>query len=980
MKRRFALIFLVSSSLLLLTIAFIRVPGVLADDFLKGSFSLKVENVKAEFDAASYSWAEESKIKYAEGSDYFYFWIPMDLLGQTTLSINGANFSGLASGVSPFKGKEEDPDGTIDGSLKITGTYENGVLDGTWKYTGTVTHDSAGEAGSNVTDRIEASGSIKSHGPVTTDGVDGTFEGSVKAFQTHLADDFSGILGEDSPSPLGNYPETDEETDNKAFFHLQVTGAPAQPVDLNEEDSADEGEAGPVNADEGKIGEILPGINGIGDIPGPDSLPEAAIGLLIPGIIGVFGGLVAGGGGTGLAEPPTGEEPEGPEEPSSDEEAASRSFDPATRHAKNVLDIFDKRTQLDKNPELKELADKARETAFDADGKVIPEKWNEIKDQMRDAIITHAGDPGEVSIVREHIDGVINSAEQAKDIGGDLLTGIGDYLKKGFGGIADGIMHPADFFRGVREGVLDWSHQNTEDWRQFGDKLSHSFKEEGPGSAIQVLTESLVDSEKKLWGGIWQTGKELLPVEEIESLFDEKASLEERLWAVPAAASKIAGLLVGTELGNTRVPGLGDATLIPSERAAAAAAEEAAATSATRATEAKTAKSSGIGKTTRAPSAMPEAEAGTEAAAREAEKSAARLAEDVKGDKARAAAEQRFSDPAQKAGYQSDYQQYMDNAQKKADAVADTVKSGKAPDVAQALDNMADPAAMRDLKTAPADVRKGFIETQNKIFEPTNREVESFLSEKYPGEEFKVEGVRTPGKNYDPATSINTDNDVHAVRKVIGKDGSVSWKEVPGDEWKQAYHDSFAKNSNFTVDSARNRFPDVDWDHLTAEQQSRKWGELHQQEPGDVFDATSGRDFRKTSQGGAGVGPDDSAHAAAKRGEGKLTDAEQLGMMEREKFSKEWNKGTIPHQKEALEQLSKKGREVESLIEGYQKHSQVSELSPKMKEALKIIEDNNLSPLDRAQKVKDLGFAGGPQEVSDMLSSKIESLKIARPK
>lgn len=894
----------------------------------------------------------------------------LDLLVMMSLPVNQGKFSASREGAltkaqTPYGNYDPQTDAVYKNRMQISGTYVNGMFEGEWTYDmEVVTYPSNVKSGSAVSKTLHGSGTIQSDMPVTTGKTPATIEGS-----------YTDVF--DSYSLRGTETAFETKTHTQDFKNELTLKASSGEAGQAEEEQSAEGsqeDQGAGTSEESRT--ILPGINGIGDIPGPDSPLEAVAGLLVPGIIGILGGLIMGGG-AGLAEPPASEPPA--TEPS-DDGRVPPAVDPATRNARDLLDMFDKRAHIDRQPDVWKIVNDARKDAFDPNGNLIPEKWAEVNSKLRDAISEHAGEPGEVSIVREHIDGVINSAEQVKDVTGELLTGAGDALRKGFGGVADGIMNPADFFRGVREGVLDWSHKNTEDWRKFGTDVSQSFEKEGPGSALQVITENLVNSEKKLWGGIWETGKEFLPVEELKSFFDENASLEERLWAVPAAASKIAGLLVGTELVGARVPGLGDTTLIPSQRAAAAAAEEAAASSVTRATEAKAATSPGIGDTAKAPGAAPKAAAGTEAAAKEAEKSAARLAEDIKGDKARAAAEQRFSDPAQRAGYQSEYQQYMDNAQKKADAVADTIKSGKAPDAGQALDNMSDPAAMRDLKSAPAEVRKGFIETQNKIFEPTNREVESFLSEKYPGEEIKVESVRTPGKNYDPTTSINTDNDVHAVRKVIGKDGSVSWKEVPSEEWKQAYHDSFAKNSNFTVDSAKGRFPEVDWDHMTPEQQTRRWGELHQQEPGDVFDTTSGRDFRKTSQGGTGLSPDDSAHAAAKRGEGKLTDAEQLGMMEREKFTREWNKGTIPHQKEALEQLSKKGREVESLIEGYQKHSQVSELSPKMKSALKIIEDNNLSPLDRAQKVKDLGFSGGPQEVSDQLSSKIESLKIAKPK
>lgn len=940
--------------------------------------------------------------------------LEFSLLNQIgPLKVTMGNYSGEATGNISIVLMVDTADGSsvysapLNETLKLSGRYKDGIMEGDWNYEAVLTERPNDIEYGSVTSKIKASGTFRTNEVITSKTGSVTFEGkSVTYF-----DDY-----EDSELVQADR-EVEETISQYAQVRLTVSGG-----------------GGPGGG--GGSAEAPPGIGGIGDLPGPDNLAQTLAGILLPGIVGILGGILAGTeGGIKPEAPPDEPRPEGPEgedEETDDDDAgedgsdsrrkkrrpAAGGMDPATRHAQNVLDIFDKRSEIDHNPKLKALADKARATAFKPDGNIDPEKWAQIKEEMRDAISDQIGPTGIAStIIIENqaiAEGVYNTAADAVDktkegvqVVGDGISKAARSVKEGFEGIGYGIMNIGDFFRGVNQKFLDWNHRNTEEFRSLADAVDQANRSGDYAPAIKALGASFIEPYSK----VLEVARELLPVEEFSTLLDGNATIDEKLWAIPAAASRLAALLAGTEAGSIRVPGTGTSSFIPSARAAAAAEEAAAAGTSVKGArvtaageEAAASKATGAGQTAdsagaktaagdvdaaaaaekaeaeaarQKATAARKAEAGAEAKAAEAEKAAARRAENTRGDAARAREEARFNDPEQRPAYEGDYKKYMDDARKKADAVADTVKSGEKPSVDQAMENMSDPAAMRNLKNAPEDVRKSFIETQNKIIEPTNREVESFLGQKYPGEEFKVESVRTPGKSYDPATAINTDNDVHALRKVTNPDGSTSWREVPSDEWKQAYHDSFAKNSNFSTGTARERFPEVDWDHMTPQQQTRKWGELHQQEPGDVFDPTSGRDFRK---GSAGPGSDEAAHAAAKKGEARLTDAEQLGMMEEAKFNDKWNRGTIPEQKEALEQLTKQGREVEGLIAGQKNLAHVSDLSPKMKEALKVIEDNTLSPLDRAQRVRELGFPGGPAEVSSRLRSRIESLKIARPK
>lgn len=943
-------------------------------------------------------WQNPASIKFGSAES------PLGALGSmSALTINLGSFSGSGKGYMQAYMMITTTDHmtglqpvNYEEKVDISGTYKNGVLEGKWTGETSIVDRPGNVEFGSIHTRSQCSGTFRSRETVTSRNGQAVFEGSC----TDYWDDYE-------EASLVRSDRTEEvKVDVDAYFKFE---------------GGEKGGGGPGVPGVSGGPDAPPGIGGISDLPGPDSLVEGIAGVLVPGIIGIIGGLLMGGGGTGLAEPPAAEQPPGPEKPEDDHEE-SEPADLATDHAKKILEMFEKRSPIDKNPKIKELVGKARETAFDENGMLKTGEWVKIKSDLRDAVREQAGEPGSTSTMSEVMDSMSIGAKDAMDTTAkgisDMADGIKNVLTKSLEGYEKVLNSPESFAIGLSERFKEWKDGQKAAEEKFGRDFGAAVDKGDLESALKSLVEyGSKTPTGSLVSTLTEMGKEMLPVEEIGTLLDSNASLEEKLWAVPAAATKLAGLLIGTEIGEARVPGAGGRSFIPSARSAAAA-EEAAAAGAGKGAGAavddvaaraggKTggaaaeegAAAGGKGGTAGAdeaaagkpkkPGPGDKAEASPEAKAREAQKSAERgaerEAETARGEAARARNEQRFNDPQQRAGYEAEYKDYMDKAQQKADAIVDTVSQGKAPSPEQLTEAFSDAAAMRKLKDASQEARKGIIEAQNKILEPTKSDVETFLSnqDKYRGQEIRVENVRTPGKDYDPATSINTDNDVHAIRKVTNPDGSTSWREIPSEEWKQAYHDSFAKNSGFDVETAKKRFDTVDWDNMTPEQQTRKWGELHQQEPGDVFDATSSRDFRKTSQDPlhAGPGSDDSAFAAAKRGEGKLTDAEQLGIMEKEKFAKEWNKGTIEHQAEALEQLRKQGEKAQDMIDGYKlQNAKVEDLPADVNKALDIVRDKSKSPLERADLIKKLGFKGGPTEISDILSGKISSLKIARPK
>lgn len=342
---------------------------------------------------------------------------------------------------------------------------------------------------------------------------------------------------------------------------------------------------------------------------------------------------------------------------------------------------------------------------------------------------------------------------------------------------------------------------------------------------------------------------------------------------------------------------------------------------------------------------------------------------------------------------QAIYDEYRIQAEEKTCNLADKVQRGEPITVKDALDMKADPASMRTLKdinkvdgvgaelgtSGSINVQKKFNEVLNeKVYEPSYDDVRKHLSNKFDGAEIKVETVRTPGKEYHP-WDINTDNDIIATRKVQKPDGSVEWVEVPRSEWEDKYFESYAKNTGFNPKDASQKFPSEDWSKMTKTEQARKWAELHGESPTDVYHPEGARDFstQKTSIMN-GQRPEKAAAAQAAAAEGKLLDAEGLGLMEKNKINHYWEKGDIKNQTEALEQLKKAANQAQSLEKGYKDMGyKIADMPKDMKDAIKVVNNSNLSPAARAARLQELGY-DTPGDFVDKLTSRIGSLKAAR--
>ncbi len=375
---------------------------------------------------------------------------------------------------------------------------------------------------------------------------------------------------------------------------------------------------------------------------------------------------------------------------------------------------------------------------------------------------------------------------------------------------------------------------------------------------------------------------------------------------------------------------------------------------------------------------------------------------------------------------QAEYKEHKLQAEEKPWNVADKVQRGEKLTVDDIMEMKADPTSMRTLKNienvdglgaelTTMEARQVKTEFNNllneKVYQPSYRDVQDHLSSRYKGSEIRIETVRTPDAQHNP-WDINTDNDIIALRKVNGPNGP-EWVEIPKSEWEDVYYKSFAKNTGFNVDDAARRFPDKNWAGMKDDAtRYKEWAGMHEESPMDVFDPEAARDFSgqrtwmikdgdlpgrpmieatpdEIARGVETVNIDgkqmrtSSAYELARKGEGKLLDAEQLGMMEKNKINKYWNKGDSPadimkNQTESMEQLSKTATAVQGLEKSYKGMGyKIGNMPDNMQQAIKVVNNNSLSPAVRAARLRELGY-DTPGDFVEKLTSRMGAIRAAR--
>ncbi len=485
------------------------------------------------------------------------------------------------------------------------------------------------------------------------------------------------------------------------------------------------------------------------------------------------------------------------------------------------------------------------------------------------------------------------------------LRDTGVALKDGVCGFAKGLfIHlPLTALKGFVE-IGRLTYDVYADWadttRVFGNRPTNALIADAakrPPSLIGDLTDPSV-----AWDTLKSTsrsaGKELLPIDEVNSFFDPNASLEEQLWAIPSAVVKVTNLiLLSPKLSTAPVPGLPkDLTLIKSS------------TPAYKAMEA-------------------------------AQKGAA-------------------------PGVQTEYDAYKAAGDFKAKDITKTVEKGGELTQEQVLDSMSDPATMRVIKKAPEAVQREFnLHQTREVYNPVYDDVTSFMKNKQPGGTFRMGSVRTPGQK----SLTNTDNDAILQELVKTKDGMPYWKEVPAKEWESAYYESFSKRTGFDLDKAQVRFPEKNWKGMSLEEQQKTWTEAHGQECMDVKNPEAAQAF---SDQPTVMDPKWQPGGKSPVADGRMVDAQGLGMMEEYKVLKGWKEGTLKAQTEAMEQGGKLCTLSKKLTNQYmQRTGKNVRIPEEFKAGEQILNMRNVSPKIRDAALKELGFKGGYEDFMKKLSS-----------
>lgn len=316
--------------------------------------------------------------------------------------------------------------------------------------------------------------------------------------------------------------------------------------------------------------ETVPGIGGVGPLPGPADLRQALVGLLGPTLIGLIGHLASGRGGRGPTAPhkprpppPRRRKTEPRRKEGSDKTAPpARTPDDEAARVQAVLDRLSDRAWSTGSVELGEAVAKARREAIGPDGKLDPLAWREAQREIREALgklHRNIGEPNGwvydslaagVGAVGELGVGVVKGA-------GNLLLGLGQTLLNGLSGlqrIGEAILNPGTFLRGLKEVLGTWTDKHAAAERQA---FNEALRDGRVGDALRSLGRGAVKGVGHLGAKAWEyLRKDVLPWDEISSFWDKNASWEERAWAIPAAALKIASLLTmrqkPTTLPSTR--------------------------------------------------------------------------------------------------------------------------------------------------------------------------------------------------------------------------------------------------------------------------------------------------------------------------------------------------------------------------------------------------------------------------------------------
>ena len=350
-----------------------------------------------------------------------------------------------------------------------------------------------------------------------------------------------------------------------------------------------------------------PGLDGVGEVPGPADETQGVVGMVGPAVVGILGGLLAGalggggaGGGTTAPVAPDktggedgegedGEDGEGEDGPDGEGPVgagtdgkgvggkegtppggkgaggkdaggaippAPGAVSPETQAAKDRLGLMANWAVGKDNKAFAAAINDAKANAFDADGNVIPEKYAAAVKAIREAIGKN-GDPNDVyglannpygsdklfnnSLNQAVNKALVDRAERAVTAIGKGVSDAASSVGKGLEGLANAARHPLYFLQGV-----DTASRNTAPVESAAFdaavKDGRYLDALGAGAGVYMKVNQAMGATAGKMG--WAMAKDMLAVDEIKTMFDPKASAEDRFAAFQAAQVKAAMLLL----------------------------------------------------------------------------------------------------------------------------------------------------------------------------------------------------------------------------------------------------------------------------------------------------------------------------------------------------------------------------------------------------------------------------------------------------
>lgn len=296
--------------------------------------------------------------------------------------------------------------------------------------------------------------------------------------------------------------------------------------------------------------DAIPPMGSIGDLPGPADMTQTLVGVLAPGLVTILIGLLGGRAHAPPGSPTTGGGPaQGPRSGPNDQEYGPP---PPRSAAETAAGLAPSRRPL---------------TVIG--GLQLPD-FPEFPPDPGIAGGTPLLDPGAETLADKLMNAVGYVVENPYvQATGQTIADAGTALKDGVGGFLQGLAM-------IPQGIVSTIGSILSGYVEIGRLGREIYNDISSGRSIiggrSVLGVGL-DTMRRSWDDLWSSvGREMLPIEELKSLFDRNASLEERLWAFPAAVVKGARLLMLPALRGVAaspVPGLGKVpSLIPSVRTA----------------------------------------------------------------------------------------------------------------------------------------------------------------------------------------------------------------------------------------------------------------------------------------------------------------------------------------------------------------------------------------------------------------------------